>query len=97
MARPLGKNINAENRTFGVNLDNYMASDTRLLFPGMGFTLEPGITIENEYQLRFCNNVYIDGERVCASFGAAAGTHYYFERITAKTVAPPGDGSTNII
>ena len=64
MARPLGRNINAGNRMFGVNLDNYMASDTRIIFPGMGFTLEPGITIENEYQLRFCNNVYIDGERV---------------------------------
>ena len=64
MARPLGRNINADNRMFGVNLDNYMASDNRIIFPGMGFTLEPGITVENEYQLRLCNNVYIDGERV---------------------------------
>lgn len=61
LPRPLGRNLNAWGRDFGVQFDNYLARDDRELMPGMGFTLEPGIH-RARHALRMCNNVVIDGE-----------------------------------
>jgi Xaa-Pro aminopeptidase len=43
----------------GANLDDVENHDTRLLLPGTGFTIEPGIYLE-EFGVRLEINVYLD-------------------------------------
>lgn len=43
----------------GANLDNFETHDTRLIIPGTGFTVEPGIYLE-EFGVRSEINVYMD-------------------------------------
>ncbi|MEA1996629.1 MAG: M24 family metallopeptidase [Gemmatimonadota bacterium] len=71
LPRPLGFNLNPHSHRFGVRFDNYYAKDDREIMPGMGFTLEPGIFREN-YALRMCANVVIDGSRGVRVFPASS-------------------------
>ena len=36
----------------GVNIDNFETKDERLLEPGLGFTIEPGIYLPGEFGIR---------------------------------------------
>lgn len=48
----------------GANLDNSETRDTRLLLPGLGYTIEPGIYLPSErVGVRLEINVYTDAER----------------------------------
>jgi len=44
---------------YGANLDNFETHDTRLIFPGTGFTIEPGIYLP-EFGVRLEINIYVD-------------------------------------
>lgn len=46
----------------GPHLDNLESRETRLLIPGVGFSIEPGIYIAGEFGMRSEVNVYIDHE-----------------------------------
>ena len=43
----------------GVNIDNFETKDTRLLEPGLGFTIEPGVYLEGEFGIRSEIDCYI--------------------------------------
>jgi Xaa-Pro aminopeptidase len=43
----------------GPNIDNLETHETRVLLPGVGFSIEPGIYIPGEIGLRSEINVYI--------------------------------------
>jgi Xaa-Pro aminopeptidase len=45
-----------------MNLDNYESKDTRLVIPGIGFSVEPGIYL-NDWGIRSEINVYVDKKR----------------------------------
>lgn len=44
----------------GVNLDNFETRDTRLLLPGLGFTIEPAVYIPGQFGCRLEINVFVD-------------------------------------
>ena len=43
----------------GVNIDNFETKDTRMLEPGLGFTIEPGVYLEGEFGIRSEIDCYI--------------------------------------
>jgi Xaa-Pro aminopeptidase len=45
----------------GPNLDNLETRDVRLLIPGVGFSIEPGVYIRGEIGMRTEVNAYVDG------------------------------------
>jgi Xaa-Pro dipeptidase len=47
----------------GPHLDNLETRETRLLIPGVGFSIEPGIYIHGEFGMRTEVNVYIEPSR----------------------------------
>jgi Xaa-Pro aminopeptidase len=47
----------------GPHLDNLESRETRLLVPGVGFSIEPGIYIPGEFGMRTEVNVYIEPDR----------------------------------
>jgi Xaa-Pro aminopeptidase len=47
----------------GPHLDNLETRETRLLIPGVGFSIEPGIYVEGEFGMRSEVNVYVESER----------------------------------
>lgn len=47
----------------GPHLDNLETRETRLLIPGVGFSIEPGIYIEGEFGMRSEVNVYLEPGR----------------------------------
>ena len=51
----LGKEIHSN----GVNMDNFESKDERILEPGLGFTIEPGIYIPGEFGIRSEINCYV--------------------------------------
>ena len=49
----------------GPNLDNLETREERLIFPGIGFSVEPGIYIDGEIGMRTeVNCCFLDGELV---------------------------------
>jgi Xaa-Pro aminopeptidase len=46
----------------GPNIDNLETRETRLLVPGVGFSIEPGIYIEGEIGMRTEVNGYVDAD-----------------------------------
>ncbi len=47
----------------GMNLDNLETHDTRLMLPGIGFTVEPGVYLDGRFGVRLEINVYVDPRR----------------------------------
>jgi Xaa-Pro aminopeptidase len=47
----------------GPHLDNLETRETRLLIPGVGFSIEPGIYIEGAFGMRTEVNVYVEPGR----------------------------------
>lgn len=47
----------------GPHLDNLETRETRLLIPGVGFSIEPGIYVEGEFGMRSEVNVYVESDR----------------------------------
>lgn len=45
----------------GPNLDNLETRDVRLLIPGVGFSIEPGVYVRGEIGMRTEVNAYVDG------------------------------------
>jgi Xaa-Pro dipeptidase len=54
-----GHSIDQATHGMGPNIDNLETSDTRLIIPGVGFSIEPGIYIPGEIGLRTEINVYV--------------------------------------
>jgi Xaa-Pro dipeptidase len=48
----------------GPHLDNLETREERLLVPGVGFSIEPGVYVPGEIGMRSEVNAYLDGERV---------------------------------
>jgi Xaa-Pro aminopeptidase len=48
----------------GVNIDNFETRDERLLEPGLGFTIEPGIYLPGEFGIRSEIDCYVSEDRV---------------------------------
>jgi Xaa-Pro aminopeptidase len=46
----------------GPNIDNLETRETRLLVPGVGFSIEPGIYLTGEIGMRTEVNAYVDAE-----------------------------------
>jgi Xaa-Pro dipeptidase len=44
----------------GVNLDNFETHDTRLLLPGLGFTIEPAVYLPEQFGCRLEVNAFVD-------------------------------------
>lgn len=44
----------------GMNLDNLETHDTRLMLPGIGFTVEPGIYLDGHFGVRLEINLHVD-------------------------------------
>jgi Xaa-Pro dipeptidase len=61
-----GHSIDRSTHGMGPNIDNLETRETRLLMPGVGFSIEPGIYIPGEIGLRTEINMYIgeDGPEV---------------------------------
>jgi Xaa-Pro dipeptidase len=61
-----GHSIDTELHGSGPNLDNLESRDTRVLIPGVGFSVEPGIYIPGDVGFRSEINVYMgpDGPEV---------------------------------
>jgi Xaa-Pro aminopeptidase len=57
-----GHSIDRSTHGMCPNIDNLETNETRLLMPGVGFSIEPGIYIPSEIGMRTEINVYI-GER----------------------------------
>lgn len=47
----------------GMNLDNLETHDTRLMLPGIGFTVEPGIYLDGRFGVRLEINLHVDPAR----------------------------------
>jgi Xaa-Pro aminopeptidase len=47
----------------GPHLDNLESRETRLLVPGVGFSIEPGIYLPGEFGMRSEVNVYVEASR----------------------------------
>lgn len=54
-----GHSIDRELHGSGPNIDNYETRDTRLLVPGVGFSIEPGIYLAGELGFRSEINVFV--------------------------------------
>lgn len=54
-----GHSIDRATHGMGPNIDNFETNETRLLIPGVGFSVEPGIYIPGEIGLRTEINVYM--------------------------------------
>jgi Xaa-Pro dipeptidase len=54
-----GHSIDRSTHGMGPNIDNLETRDTRLIMPGVGFSIEPGIYIPGEIGLRTEINVYV--------------------------------------
>jgi Xaa-Pro dipeptidase len=61
-----GHSIDRSTHGMGPNIDNLETKETRVLMPGVGFSIEPGIYIPGEIGLRTEINVYVgqDGPEV---------------------------------
>ena len=61
-----GHSIDRSTHGMGPNIDNYETHETRLIIPGVGFSIEPGIYIPGEIGLRTEINMYVgdDGPEV---------------------------------
>ena len=57
-----GHSIDTELHGSGPNLDNLETRDHRILLPGVGFSVEPGIYIAGDIGVRSEINVYWDAE-----------------------------------
>lgn len=44
----------------GMNLDNLETHDTRLMLPGIGFTIEPGVYLDGKFGVRLEINMHVD-------------------------------------
>lgn len=58
-----GHSIDTQLHGSGPNLDNLETRDHRILLPGVGFSVEPGIYVPGEIGVRSEVNVYWDAER----------------------------------
>jgi len=54
-----GHSIDSATHGMGPNIDNLETSETRLLIPGVGFSIEPGIYLRGDVGLRSEINVYM--------------------------------------
>ena len=54
-----GHSIDGELHGLGPNIDGVETQDDRLLLPGVGFSIEPGIYLEGELGVRSEINVYL--------------------------------------
>jgi Xaa-Pro aminopeptidase len=54
-----GHSIDRSTHGMGPNIDNLETRDTRLIVPGVGFSIEPGIYIAGEIGLRTEIDVYV--------------------------------------
>jgi Xaa-Pro aminopeptidase len=57
-----GHSIDNEVHGLGPNIDGIETNDDRILLPGVGFSIEPGIYLENEFGVRSEINVYLGSE-----------------------------------
>jgi len=57
-----GHSLGIEIHSNGVNIDNFETKDERLLEPGLGFTIEPGIYLEGEFGIRSEIDCYVSEE-----------------------------------
>lgn len=57
-----GHSIGTELHSDSLNLDNYESKDTRVVIPGIGFSIEPGIYLEN-WGIRSEINVFVEKEK----------------------------------
>lgn len=58
-----GHSLGTEIHSNGVNIDNFETRDERVLEPGVGFTIEPGIYLPDEFGIRSEINCYVaDGK-----------------------------------
>jgi Xaa-Pro aminopeptidase len=57
-----GHSLGEQVHGWGANLDDFETKDERLLLPGSGFTIEPGIYLPGEFGVRLEHDVYIDKE-----------------------------------
>ena len=58
-----GHSIGEEVHGNGVNIDNYETKDTRQLVPGICFSIEPGIYLEDEMAIRLELNMFITHDK----------------------------------
>jgi Xaa-Pro dipeptidase len=54
-----GHSIDRSTHGMGPNIDNFETNETRLIIPGVGFSIEPGIYIPGEIGMRTEINVYV--------------------------------------
>ena len=54
-----GHSIDTATHGMGPNIDNLETNETRLLIPGVGFSIEPGIYLRGDVGLRSEINVYM--------------------------------------
>ena len=54
-----GHSIDRELHGSGPHIDNFETADTRLLQPGIGFSVEPGIYLPGRFGVRSEINVYL--------------------------------------
>lgn len=54
-----GHSIDAELHGFGPNIDGVETLDERILLPGVGFSIEPGIYLEGEFGIRSEINIHL--------------------------------------
>ena len=54
-----GHSIGEEVHGNGVNIDNFETRDSRLIIPGVSFSIEPGIYLPGEFGIRSEVNVYV--------------------------------------
>jgi len=59
-----GHSIDRQLHGSGPHLDNFETADTRLLVPGIGFSVEPGIYLPGRFGMRSEINVYLGPEGV---------------------------------
>jgi Xaa-Pro aminopeptidase len=57
-----GHSIDLDLHGSGPNLDNFETNDTRLLLPGVGFSVEPGVYLEGRFGVRSEINVVLHEE-----------------------------------
>jgi Xaa-Pro aminopeptidase len=55
-----GHSIDRELHGSGPHIDNFETEDTRVLVPGVGFSVEPGVYLPGRFGMRSEVNVYID-------------------------------------
>ncbi len=55
-----GHSIDRDLHGSGPHLDNFETADTRVLIPGVGFSVEPGIYLPGRFGMRSEINVYLD-------------------------------------